>query len=114
MLGCGPVSQSQPVAQQASDGGVDAAPFLESAHPPPLAIPSNGGAVLASATIDVVTYEGYALADDVESMAAAIPASQWLAAVGAEYGVGAPTIAADVRLTESAPAFASSSEFSAY
>ena len=70
--------------------------------------------MLASANLVVVTFAGYPFADDVEAMAAWVPQSQWLAATGAQYGVGTPTVLANVRLSEAAPSFASTSELTAF
>jgi hypothetical protein len=103
LVACGP---AQTAPQQV--------PFVESAHDAPLPVPSNGGSVLASPEIVVVTFAGYAFADDVESMAEWIPTSRWLAAVASEYGVGAAKVLAKVRLAEAAPSFSSTSDFSAY
>jgi hypothetical protein len=93
---------------------IDAAPFAESSHPSPLAIPSAGGAVLASPRIAVVTFADYSFADSIEAMADFIPTSQWLAAVSSEYGVGTPRVVAKVRLADPAPVFASATAFAAW
>jgi len=96
------------------DAGADAPPFVTEPHALPPPIPSNGGGVLASANVVVVTFANYEFADDVEAMADWIPTSQWLAATGAEYGVGTPSVLAKVRLAESAPSFGSASDFTAW
>jgi len=89
-------------------------PFAPTPHAPPPPIPFGGGAVLADAKLVVVTFSGYAFADDAEAMAAWLPTSQWLAAVGAEYGVGTPSVLANVRLSQSAPSFTSTAAFTAW
>ena len=89
-------------------------PFVEAAHAAPLAIPSGGGVVLASPKIAVVTFADYSFADSIEAMADFVPTSRWLAAVSSEYGVGAPSVVAKVRLADPAPVFASATAFAAW
>ena len=94
---------------------VDASPpFVEAPHATPLAIPSGGGAVLASPKIAVVTFAGDEHADAIEAMADFVPTSSWLVAVASEYGVGAPSVVAKVRLSDPAPVFASTTAFAAW
>ncbi len=116
-LACGSGSQN------VSDGGADInsdviadvsdAPFVMASHAAFPPMPSNGGRVLSPASIVVVTFAAYPLADDVEAMADWIATSQWYAAVGVEYAA-APSVIAKTRLSETPPAFASSAAFSAY
>lgn len=101
-------------APDASDGGDAVAPFAPAEHALPPPIPSNGGGALASANLVVVTFAGYEFADDVEAMVDWIPTSPWLAATGAEYGVGTPTVLAKVRLGSAAPSFTSAADFTAW
>ena len=114
---------SSPPSAPANDGGVDAqdeasldasseAAFVEAPHPLPPPIPTNGGGVLANAQIVVVTFANYTYADDVEAMADWVGTSNWLAAVGGEYGVGQTSVLAKVRIPTSAPAFTKTSDFS--
>jgi hypothetical protein len=105
---------SPPPATPDDDAQVPAPPFVEAPHPAPLAIPSIGGVVLASPKVAVVTFAGYAFADSIEAMADFVPTSSWLATVASEYGVGTPSVVAKVRLSDPAPAFASSSAFATW
>ncbi len=113
---CGPavslaVACSSPaVPQQTPDAG----PFAPAAHTLPPPIPLNGGGVLSDPSIVVVTFAGDPMADSVEAYGDWIVGSQWLGAVGGEYGVGSARMLAKVRLTTSAPTFASTAAFSAY
>jgi hypothetical protein len=101
------------VGDAAAPDAPDAA-FAPTPHDPPPLLPFGGGSVLASANLVVVTFAGYPLADDVEAMADWISGSSWLAATGAQYGVGAPTVLAKVRSSQTAPSFSSTAAFAAW
>lgn len=118
-VGCAPASVADPGDADAAvpavaDTADAAAAFVPTSHTLPPALPLNGGAVLASANLVVVTFAAYPFADDVEAMADWLPTSSWLAATGAEYGVGTPAVLAKVRLAESAPSFSSTLAFSVW
>ena len=111
-LACAPASSPAPdTTSPDADAEVD---FVPASHAPAPPIPSNGGSVLASANLVVVTFAGYPFADAIEAMADWLPSSRWLAATAAEYGVGTPSVLAKVRLPAAAPTFASASDFTAW
>ena len=74
---------------------------------------STGVAVLAHPAVVTVTFAGDPLAGAIEAWADWAVASSWLAAVGADYGVGAGTQAAKVRLPDAAPSTASNDDIAA-
>ena len=88
--------------------------FVSAAHPAWPTVPDQGGPILAHPQLVVVTYAGFAFASDVEAYASWIVGSRWLTTVGAEYGVGAGAVVANVRLTETAPATLSETELGAH
>jgi hypothetical protein len=82
------------------DAHVDAA-FSEATHMS-LAVPDNGGPVLANPTLVTITFAGDAERSFAESLGAYVVTSPWLSAVGPEYGIGLGT-QVNVELSETAP-----------
>jgi hypothetical protein len=60
--------------------------------------------ILSAPRLVTVTYPGYRYADQVEAVGDLMASSDWLRTAGGEYGVGAATHLARVRLTDPAPA----------
>src|SRR5262249_46483981 len=64
----------------------------------------HANSVLAAPRLVTVTYAGYRYANQAEAVGDFIASSDWLRTVGQEYGVGAATHLAKVRLTSPGPA----------
>jgi hypothetical protein len=79
---------------QATDAGpgdqIDdmVATFMQAPHPDFPQIPDHGGPIVAGVQLITVTFAGYPFESDVQSFGDFIVASQWVANVGQEYGVG--------------------------
>jgi hypothetical protein len=58
-------------------------------HDPFPIVPNNGGEILAAPRLVTVTFNGYPYRSDVEAYDQWLVGSDWLKAVGADYGVGA-------------------------
>jgi hypothetical protein len=108
LSGCGGARPSGPDAG-AQDGG-----YSPASHAPLPQIPTRGGAVLAHPQIVTVTFSGDPLADSIEAWGDWVVGSAWLAAVGADYGVGAGQHLAKVRLAQAAPAQAAQADIQAF
>lgn len=102
LLGCGcdpPVAHCGPDTQPPAG-----APFVSAPHPAFPSVSNHGGRLLARPEVVTVTFAGYAHAAEVGQFGDAVTASQWLAAVAAEYGVVASTQLARATLPGPAPA----------
>lgn len=81
----------------------DAWTFSIAPHGPGNVVPNQGGARLTHPQLVIITY-----ADDpdraaIEAHASWLVGSSWLTTVGAEYGIGAGSILANVERTDAAP-----------
>jgi len=102
----------------ASDSGIGDARsgdvFRPATHEPFPQVPDQGGPKLASAAVVTVTFAGDTRRGAFEQYAQWIVGSTWLASVGADYGVGAGTVAGAVQVTESAPATETSGDIETF
>lgn len=85
-------------------GGAGMAAFSPFPHPAYPVITNGGGPILNKVQLVTVTFAGYNNEAKVQALGDAIVQSEWLAAVGADYGVGKGTHVAKVVLQEAAPA----------
>jgi hypothetical protein len=67
-------------------------------------VPNNGGPILTSPQLVTVTFTGYAYEADVVAFGSWVASSDWLTAVGAQYGVGLGAAVASVVLGDALPA----------
>jgi hypothetical protein len=67
----------------------DAGTFATATHPSAVQMPANSGTIIASPALISITYEEDTDATDLASFDKALVTSQWLHAVGDEYGIGA-------------------------
>jgi hypothetical protein len=82
-------------------------PPMNNGHPPHFPqITDQGGVILAAPQVVTITFQNYPHRPDVEAFANWIVRSSWLTTVGADYGVGGATSAAEVELASDAPASA--------
>ena len=88
----------------------DAPPFVVAPHEPFLQVDNQGGRTLPHPAVVTITYEGDVRRAALESFASWIVGSDWLTAVGAEYGIGAGTAAGSAVLPGPAPADISDAE----
>lgn len=116
IAGCGGPTPIDGVDGGPADAGADAwtppddawtAPdawgFTIAPHAQGTTIPNQGGAILAHPQLVLITYSDVADRDTLEAYGAWLVSSTWLTTIGAEYGVGAGTVLANVRLTTPAP-----------
>ncbi len=81
----------------------DASAFVIAAHGPSTVIPDQGGARFHHPQLVIITFADDANRATLEAHASWLVTSSWLTNVGAEYGVGAGTILANVRRADAAP-----------
>lgn len=81
----------------------DAWSFAIAPHGPGTVVPDQGGARLMHPQLVIITFADDPNRATLEAHAAWVASSSWLPTVGAEYGVGAATILANVRRTDAAP-----------
>src|SRR5690349_17252423 len=89
-----------------SDGGtgeVDMV-FAPAAHLPFPQVTTHTGPVFAAPQVVTITYSDFAFRAQAEQLGDFIVSSQWLDAVGKEYGVGHGTHLQKVQLAATAPA----------
>jgi hypothetical protein len=91
-------------AGAARDAGSDAGPFETAAHLPFPQATDAGGPVLAIPQLVTVTFPGDSAAAHAQAFGAWIAASDWIAAIGKDYGVGPGTQIAQPVLASAAPA----------
>ncbi len=82
--------------------GPPAGPFTPAAHDASFVVPNQSGPILTAPDLVTITWSDYPLADEVHAFGNWIVGSDWLAAVGKDYGVGFGTNV-DVRLPSPAP-----------
>lgn len=112
-----PAVDGGPPDASAGDAGVDAAaspdayvPFEIAPHAAPMPVPRQSGPIMAHPQMVVITYADEPARAEIESDAAWLASSDWLATTGGEYGVGAATVLANVHLTANAPSVTSNDE----
>lgn len=93
-----------------SAGGTGVGGFQTAKHTAFPVIPKFGGPVLASPQIVTITYAGYKFTPDVEAFGDFVVSSDWITAVGADYGFAQGTHLAKVQLPDAAPATMSDDE----
>jgi hypothetical protein len=93
-----------------ADAGPDAGPFEVASHPAFPQVTNKGGPILAAPDIVTITFAGYAYQSDVQAFGDWVATSDWLATVGADYGVGKGVHLKKVVLTELAPSAVTSDE----
>jgi hypothetical protein len=91
-----------------ADGGDSRQPdaggsFVQGPHAPLPLIPFGGGALIAAPEIVTITFQGDSRADTVEAFGDWVATSDWLALVGADYGVGKGHHLKKLRVPFSAP-----------
>ena len=74
--------------QVCSSGACGSGGTTTSSHHAFPQVPNNGGSVLAAPDLVTITFDGYPYRADVEGYGDWLMTSSWLAAVGADYGVG--------------------------
>lgn len=99
-----------------STATVDATPdaFPTAAHAPYPQVPNQGGPILAHPQLVTVTFANDPRASEFEAYATWLVGSDWLRAVGAEYGVGAGAIAGVAHRPETPPTTITSQQIEAY
>jgi hypothetical protein len=107
-----PVDASPDTMPDAQDDESSDAGGVGDAGSPLPAIPNQGGPVIAAPKLVTVTFPGFAYETQVESFGAFVVQSNWLATVGADYGVGAGTHV-HVTLTDTPPATAGDADVQA-
>ena len=96
-------------------GGAAGAPtFVPFAHPPFPVLKKGTGGVLAKVQLVTVTFAGWKGESHAHAYGDALVKSEWLATVGADYGVGKGDHLAEIVLAETAPATIDDSEFPAF
>lgn len=95
-----------------ADAAIDAYPTA--AHPAYPQVPNLGGPRLPHPQVYTVTFGSDARAPQLEAFAQWIVGSQWLATVGAEYGIGSGSAAGAVHDPQTPPAAITSAEIEAY
>jgi hypothetical protein len=90
-----------PDAYVAPDAWVE--PFVIAEHGAGTVVPDLGGARMTHPQLVVITYADDPNRATLEANAAWLVTSAWLTTVGAEYGIGAGSILANVERTDAAP-----------
>jgi hypothetical protein len=87
----------------ALDGGGDGGPFVTAPHLPLPTLSFHNGTAFTHPQLVTVTWTGFAFETDARAFGDGVVSSQWLGAVGGEYGVTGATHLSKVALSPALP-----------